>query len=458
MAQRIIIPRLGQTMTEGIVAKWYKQDGDSVQVGEDIYELEYDKAVATIQAKKSGIIRLLCKEGDTVPLSETVAIILEPGEKLEDVNIKGMQGVASPARAEESRPAEPASDQGLAGESKKNSGAILATPMVRRLAKEMGINLEDVPATNPSAGISKEDLEAFAQTSKQSASVVHDCVSCNKCNDEKISPLARKIAKDMNVDISKIVPADGRRISKEDVLAVTNVAEASPKSEKRVKVSGMRKIIAQRMTKSYFTYPTVTLTSSADMSELLKMRELLNEKYIVKDVKVTVTDMLVAVVAKALRDNPIINTSLDENEIVYHEQINIGIAVALDNGLVVPVIRNSDQLKIEEIAVETKRLVALTKSGRASEADISGGTFTITNLGSFGIDAFNPIINYPESAILGVGRTVDTPAVINGEIKIAKKAVLSLTHDHRVIDGVPAAQFLQSIVRYIEKPYLLLID
>jgi pyruvate dehydrogenase E2 component (dihydrolipoamide acetyltransferase) len=465
LAQKVIVPRLGQTMKEGIVAKWLKRDGDAVQAGEDIYELEYDKAVATIQAKKSGIIRLLCEEGAAIPVSGVVGIILEENEKLEDIDLKGAYSASNLTTKGVSMSEEgTASGEPVASMPTDNSKIVKATPMIKRLAKEMGIDITKVVPSDPSKGIRKEDLEAYAGKRKQV--MQSDEIAVEAIGQEiKVSPMARKLASQLNIDLSKIVPSDGKRISKEDVLAYSENMQvkagdikADSGNGKRVKLSGMRKVIAQRMAKSYFTYPTVTLTTDADISELLKLREQMNGEFARKNIKLTVTDMLVKAVAKALKENEIINVSLIEDEIIYHDQINVGIAVALDDGLIVPVIRNADKLKLEEIASESKRLIALARNKQIGGDDITGGTFTITNLGTYGIDSFNPIINYPESAILGVGRTVEKPAVSNGEIVITKKTVLSLTHDHRVIDGVPAAEFLKSVVHYIEKPFLLLVD
>jgi pyruvate dehydrogenase E2 component (dihydrolipoamide acetyltransferase) len=270
--------------------------------------------------------------------------------------------------------------------------------------------------------------------------------------------MARKLARDSGIDFKRITPADGKRIFKSDVLGFAGKVAKPKREERRVPLYGMRKIIAQRMSQSYFLYPTVTLTTDADMSGFLKMREQLNEKLAPSGLKLSVTDLLIKTVAKAIEENEIINTSLIDDEIIFHSEINIGIAVALETGLLVPVIKNVQDLKIDEIAAESKRLIGLAKSGQISGDDMSDGTFTITNLGTAGIDAFNPIISYPQSAILGVGRTVEKVVVVNGEIVIQPRAVFSLTHDHRVIDGVPAADFLHTVVKYIEQPFLLLMD
>ena len=455
MAQRVIVPRMGQTMTEGLIAKWYVSDGDTVNEGDDIYELEYDKSTYTVQAKKPGVIKLLFEEGTTVPLGDAVAVILEGGEAFDAASVRGEYSVANAARggaaAEETavRPDGPESEAVLSGA----EGGVLATPFVRSLARGMGIDIRDV--ARPGERVTREDLENYGRAD----AVPDETEEGGKSEAVHISPLARKVAERRNIDIDTLKPKYGARITVSDVKAA-----AEQKTEKhllrgrREPLSGIRKSIADNMTQSYFTYPTVTLTTDANMSALQDLRDQMNSELEKDGIKITVTDMLVKAVAKALTENEIVNTSLADGEIIYHDQVNVGVAVALKKGLVVPVIKNADKLKLPEIANETKRLIDLAKSGRIEGEDMRGGTFTVTNLGVFGIDAFNPIINPPESAILGVGRTVKKPVVVEDQIVVQPRAVLSFTHDHRVIDGAPGAYFLQSVVRYIEKPFLLLLD
>ena len=449
MAQRIIIPRMGQTMTEGVVAKWFVKDGDTVSSGDDIYELEYDKASATITAKADGVVKLLCEEGATVPLGKAVAVILENGETLDSVNISGEHEVANAAKAGE--------DKSVVAHEIKNDAVpaanaacteILASPLARKLASDMGIDISGIVPKRKDGTIRAADIRAAEKPGLPAKEKDHEKLNI------LITPLARKLAAERNIDISLIKPADGARIYKQDVLDYVPVQ----KRGRRVKLSGMRKVIAERMSQSYFTYPTVTLNTTADMSDFIKMRLQLNEKLANKGIKLSITDLLIKVVAKALSENEIINTSLDGDEIVFHDDIHIGFAVALDAGLVVPVVKNADKLSFEEVSAEAKRLTAAAKSGTLSGDEMNGGTFSITNLGTAGIDTFNPIINYPQSAILGIGRTVDTPVVRNGEIVIRPIMSLSLTHDHRVIDGTPAAEFLKCVVGYIEKPFTLFMD
>lgn len=449
MAQRIIIPRMGQTMTEGVVAKWCVNDGDSVREGDDIYELEYDKSSAKITAKASGTVRLLCAEGDTVPLGNTVAVILEEGETLDSVKIAGEHEVANSSDKKAVEP--PKTEKAVSGDKKAGGEILLASPLARKLVRDAGIDIGSIVPSADDGIIRAADIKAL----QNRGAVVHDCKQCNRCSPGTlITPLARKLAKEKGIDISLIRPTDGVRIYKKDVLDYV----PEKKAGRREKLSGMRKVIAKRMSESYFTYPTVTLNTDADMSDLVKLRKQYNEKFSAKGIKLTINDILVKAVALALRENEVINTSLEGDEIVYHEDINVGIAVALDTGLVVPVVKSADKLSLEEISVETKRLITLARAGDIGGDDMAGGTFSITNLGTAGIDTFNPIINYPQSAILGIGRAVEKPVVRDGNIVIRPIISLSLTHDHRVIDGTPAADFLKTVVGYIENPWILLMD
>lgn len=460
MAQKVIIPRMGQTMTEGTVARFLVKDGDRVEATTDIYELEYDKSTANIPAKKAGTVRLLVKEGAVVPLGQPVAVILEEGETLESVNLQSDHQVAI-APKEKSAPAAAPVAVPVARKAVGNYGA---TPRIKALAREMGIDLADVVPADGKR-YTKEDLENYAKA-KAEAVAPAPVAPAAPAAEYRVSPLAKKVAQELGVDVSRVVPADGKRVMREDVVAYAEAnkapaaapAPAAPAADRREPLRGMRKVIAERMKQSADLYPSATLTTKIDMTELVKMRQQLNGELSKKGVKLSITDLLVKAVAKALRENEIINTSLVDGEIIYHADINIGLAVALPNGLVVPVVRNADKLSLEQINAESKRLVGLAKNGGLSGDDMSGGTFSLTNLGMVGIDVFTPIINMPESAILGVGRTVEEPAVVDGQICIRSKAIFSITHDHRVIDGYPAALFLQSLTRFIENPFLLMLD
>ena len=282
----------------------------------------------------------------------------------------------------------------------------------------------------------------------------------------KASPLARRLAKEHGVDLSLIAGSgpDGR-IVRDDVLHAVSTAPEIPAVEapalqqagEVIAMDGIRGIIAERMTLSLQTNASVTLHTEVDATAFVALREMLNDKLQAKEVKLTYTDLLVKVVASALLEHPRLNATLTDEGIRLLSDINIGVAVALADGLVVPVVRNADKERLSEISEQVKNFAERARSNQLAPGELQGGTFTITNLGNFGIDAFTPIINPPESAILGVGRILKKPVVHEDEIVVRSMLTLSLTFDHRVVDGAPAAQFLQTVSDCIQDPYLLLV-
>ena len=335
----------------------------------------------------------------------------------------------------------------------KNIKWVRATPAARKLAAERNMSLWNIPISDRGY-INKKDIETYVAMEN----TTHNLES-EQCK-FKTTPSARKIAMTAGINIQDVQPSNGTRIYRKDVEAFISAGRANqnimPKESRREPFKGMRKVIGERMTKSYFLYPAVTITSTADMKALQDYRSRFNSKHINEGIKATVTDMIVLAVARALRENEIINASIDGDEIVYHEDINVGIAVSKDSGgLLVPVLRRADKLSLKKLCTLTKELVSSAREGSINGDALVGGTFTISNMGTKCVDTFTPIINYPESAILGVGRTVDKVTVVNGMITIRPIAALSLTHDHRLIDGVPAADFLAAVIKYIENPNLL---
>jgi pyruvate dehydrogenase E2 component (dihydrolipoamide acetyltransferase) len=436
---------MGQTMKEGTITHWYKKDGESVKNGEDLYEIEYDKASANVQSTRDGILKIIIAEGQTVAVASVIGMINDPGEEADN-------------------PAESNTNTGRASAPAgfPVAGEVKASMQVKRLARQMGVDLAQVKPGDPSGRISEQDLERFLKQSNEQEEALKD-------DRVKASPMAKRQAEENGVDLSLVKASDpGGRISKEDVLNYlqnnqkTDGEVAAVRSETAgvnvVPMSAMRRAIARSMKSSYFSNPVVTYSTDVDMYELLKLREQLNEELAPKGMKASVNDFMIKAAAKALKNKPGVNVSVDGESILLKSDINIGMAVALENGLVVPVVKNADKLKIEQVVAETKELIKKTREGKLTSADMSGGTFTITNLGMLGIDMFTPIINMPQSAILGVGRAVEKPVALNGEVVIRPMMVLSLTADHRAIDGALAAEFLQEIKKYIHKPFLLLYD
>ena len=267
----------------------------------------------------------------------------------------------------------------------------------------------------------------------------------------RASPVARRLAREHGIDLRQVKgTGPGGRIVEKDVRAFLEAQKAAPAPARAVPFTGMRRTIARRMTESLQTMAQVTLFTEVDVTELVRLRERLRREF-----ELTYTDLIIKAVARALEKHPRLNASLAGDEIRQHEEIHIGVAVALEEGLIVPVIRNANQKSLREIAQETKDLAQRAREGRLSVDEVTGSTFSVTNLGGYGIDGFTPIINPPEAAILGVGRIVEKPAAYRGQVALRHMMVLSLTFDHRIVDGAPAAAFLRTVAEMLEMPFLI---
>ncbi len=435
MAKVVVMPKLGLTMKEGTLVTWNKKEGDEIKVGEVLFEISTDKLSNDFESSDEGIVRkLLVEEGDVVECLKPVAII---GSADEDISSLLNDSSLNSESVEQSDSKLPEKELEEVNCEERKQGRIKASPAAKKVALENNIDITLVEGTGPQGRITIEDVEKYIESSK---------------NKVKVSPLASKIAKELNVDLSEI-EKDGR-VMKGDVLSFCKCNKTSEDDyvEKRVPMSQMRKVIASRMHESWATSPTVTYDIKVDMTNLKKFKEAL------KDVcKVTYTDLLVKIVSKVLLQYPLLNCSVDGNELILRNFVNMGIAVALDEGLVVPVIKCADQKGLEEISTTIKELADKAKKNALKPDEITGGTFTITNLGMYGIEYFSPIINQPEVAILGVNKITETPIAKNGEIVIKPLMNLSLTADHRAVDGSVAAQFLSKLKAFIEKPEMLIL-
>ena len=441
MAKVIVMPKLGLTMTEGTVSRWLKAEGDAVKEGEPLFEVETDKLTNTIEASASGtLLKIAVAEGGEAKCMEPVAVIGEPGEDFAALLGGAPAGDALPPPPAPDKAPPPPAPARAPGE------RVLASPAAKKLAKDLGIDLALVPGTGPKGRVTEEDVRNFKAAPPPPPPAPAE-------PGVKASPLAAKVAADIGLDL-RDVPAHGRVMAADILAAVQKGAAPEPPKprEETVPMNGMRKAIARNMQNSHMTSPTVTFNLGIDMTELKRMREQLKSA----DIKVSYTDILVKVVAKALTEFPVLNCSVEDNKIIYKHYVNMGVAVALDNGLVVPNVRDADKKSLTEISAEVKELAKKAREGGLPMDALTGGTFTITNLGMFGIESFSPIINQPEVAILGVNTMQDKVVVIDGEICVRPIMNLSLTADHRVIDGSVAAQFLQRVKALMENPALLL--
>ncbi len=396
----IVVPPLSQTMDTVVLVEWMKEAGDQVERGENLFAIETEKAILEIESPASGVLRqVLVEPGTEVEVGEKIGTITGAGESLSD------QEETEPAVAQDAAPppaisTAPGTAAGAAVERRERPAEqeqrILSSPRARRLAKQEAVDLAVLAGSGSEGMIVERDVEEYL--SKQ-----------------------------------------GRA-----------GAAGQP-----VTMSPLRQIIARRMLESHQTTAPVTLTREVDATELVHLREQLLEDLTDEDVRPTYTDLLISLVARCLRRHPALNARRDGANIIVGEQVHIAMAVDTERGLLVPVIRDADCKELSELTRERAELVRRATDGNATPEQLIGGTFTITNLGALGIDAFTPIINLPQVAVLGVGRIRPAPAVYEGELCIRHLMHLSLTFDHRVVDGAPAAHFLQDLAELIEEPSLI---
>ncbi len=411
MPYEVKLMQLSPSMDDGTVTRWLKKEGESIKQGEPLYEIESDKVSTAVESPAGGVLgKISVPEGEKVVVGTVLAIIAMPGEKLGSVSSAALAPPAAPmAQSPAAVSATPASTQPA-----ERGERIFVSPRARRVAEEIGIDISSVTGTGPGGRILERDVVAAAKTAV-------------------LAPVAVPMA----------------------VAAPTPVA---PAAYETVRLAGMRRTIAERMHRSKDVTAPVTLTAEVDMSEVAKLRAQINAEWerTVK-LRVSYTDVIVRAVAKALTEHPKINASLVEQDIHLHKDVNVGVAVALEDGLIVPFVRNADKKSLMEINTAMRDLSERARAGKLTRDDVSGGTFTITNLGTYGVEAFTPIINYPECAILGIGRIGDRAVVRDGQVVVRPTMWLSLTFDHRIIDGAPAAEFLARVKALLESPYLLFV-
>lgn len=439
MATRVFMPKAGMAMEEGVIVLWFNKEGDKIKIGEPMLEIETDKVNMEIEAPATGIlIKIVRQEGETVPVTETIAWIGEPGEIIEENEALEVDVSSSKNKTEKRVVSKQEASAAIVLQ--PEGVKIAATPLARRLAAEKGVDLRTIAASGSSGEVRARDIETIKSISA--------------------TPLARKIAMDLSIDLASLNGSGfGGKIKEADVLTANAVVVPenypSQMTDKAVRkpMSGMRKVIGKRMLESHLTIPPVTQLAKADVTELLDARKKMNA---VLDAKISLNDILLKVTAIALKAYPAINVSIDGDQLIYHPVINIGMAVALEDGLIVPVIRNADQLSLLQISTLAKELSQKAHNGKLMPDDYTGGTFTVSNMGAYGIYSFTPIINPPESGILGVCTIEEQLTLNNQDVVVRKIMGFSLTYDHRVIDGAQGAIFQKKIKTLLENPSVLM--
>lgn len=459
MVREVILPKLGQTMEEGTIVEWLKREGDAVSRGDVLFTTESDKATLEVEAPGRGFLRkIIAAAGENVPVLSVVGLITSTvDEDLSDYSSAGIVKVAL-------EPAEVSTSEGEEGaltlEAPAEGGRVFSSPRARKLAREKGVDLAQVIGTGPNGRVVERDVAAYLEAAP------------------KVTPVARRLAEQSGVDLRTIAgTGPGGRITKEDVeQAVTppvvQAVESAPvrpgapaPAAVETPLSGIRAVIARRMYGSHQTTAPVTLTTEADATDLVALRELLKAS-LAKELGFNIgyNDLLIKIAARALRELPYMNARLDNPDpsnptagtIRQLDSVHVALAVDTERGLLVPVIRDADRKGIADIGQEVRSVVERARAGTAAPDELSGSTFTITNLGMHEIDAFTPLINLPEAAILGVGRIKPRAVVIDDDVVVRKTMWLSLTFDHRLVDGAPAARFLQRVKQLVEEPFLLL--
>ncbi|MFN7676129.1 2-oxo acid dehydrogenase subunit E2 [Flavobacterium sp.] len=418
----VTMPRLSDTMTEGTLATWLKKVGDEVKEGDILAEIETDKATMEFESFNAGTLLFIgINEGQSAPVDSVLAIIGPAGTDITGIAENYKKGGSAPAldaAATSKSEVSPTSSNSQLPAS-NSSDRIFASPLAKQIAASKGINLSQVKGTGENGRITKIDVENFTS----SASVSTPVTQPQTINNEPQTTTAKPF-----------VPAGE---------TLTEV----------VKNSQMRKTIAIRLSESIFTAPHFYLTIEVAMDEAMKSRAAINT---IPDTKVSFNDMVIKACAMALKRHPKVNTQWSADAIIINHHVNIGVAVAVEDGLVVPVLKFTDQMSLTQIGGNVKDLAGKAKSKKLQPAEMEGSTFTVSNLGMFGIQSFTSIINQPNSAILSVGAIEEKPVVRNGQIVVGNTMTLTLACDHRTVDGATGAQFLQTLRQYLENPVTML--
>ena len=436
MAEEIVMPRLSDTMERGTIARWLVHEGDAVHEGDVLAEIETDKATMELNAYSDGVLlRILVQDGEAAELGAPIAVVGAEGEDVSGFSAASGNGDAAAADgAGETEAAPPAASEAVAAAPAPDApappaggGTLKASPVARRMASDAGFDLRGLAGkgSGPDGRIVRVDVERALAGGASAAPAA-------------AAPPAQAPA-------SAPAPAPAR------------AAAAPPEADTVIEPSPMLKAVARRMSESKAQVPHFYLQCEIDMAKALALREELNAELAGEGVKLTVNDLIVRACALALRDHPQFHRSWIDGKLYQHGAAHVGVAVALDEGLIVPVIRNADSLPLRELAVVARDLVARARSGSLRQQEIEGGTFSVSNLGMLGITSFQAIINPPEPGILAVGSVVERATGVGGQVVVRPLMTVNLSVDHRAASGADGARLLQTVTRYLEHPLLLLV-
>ncbi len=422
MAETVIMPKLGFDMAEGRLVRWVKAEGETVNKGEVLAEIETDKATVEVESNFSGVLaRCLVEQGSVVPVGAPIAIIAAPGENPDEV-LRGSaaevkSSVVGEASSMVTSPLPPSSPR-----EELSTGRVFSSPLARKIAREQGIDLGRIRGSGPGGRIVRRDVEAALAVRNASQPAV--------------------------VEAARATPFTTH--------ALTGIEDTLSPADQRIPVDKLRAAIARRMSEAKQQVPHFYVTHEYDMDALLELRQEVN-KLLPEEQKISVNDFLVKAVALTLRSFPNLNASFQGDAIVRHSSINIGVAVALENGLLTVVVRQADVKPVRLISNELREMVSRARQGKVRPEDIEGSTFSISNLGMYDVEHFIAIINPPEAAILAIGSAKQVAAIVNGQVQPRSRMKATLSADHRVTDGAEAARFLQTLAEWIEQPLKLLL-
>lgn len=410
MAYEVLMPQLGLTMEEGTVSQWVKHEGDAVKTGDVLLEITTDKLTNEVTSEHDGVLlKIVAQEGDDVPVKGLLCYVGQPGEAVGGTPVAAPSPAAAPAAAPAAKAAAPVPAV--------NGARVRISPLARKTAAKLGVDVTKLTGSGPSGRIRQQDVLSAANAPQTAA------------------PAAAAAAPE-----SKPVSKTGLELMEGDTVA---------------KLAGMRKVVAQRMLQSHTEIPPVTQNTKVDVTELMKFRKMLMAE---TGNKYSVNDLILKATAKCLRQHPEVLVSLDGDQIIQRAHVNLGMAVALDAGLIVPVIRDADRLGLDALSAAAKDLASRAKGNKLTPDEYKGSTFSVSNLGMFGVETFTPIVNQPDAAILGVC-AVEDELVMDDEGNISKHQVmrLSFTYDHRLIDGAVAAKFVMALRDLLEKPMSIIL-
>ncbi|HUE80735.1 MAG TPA: pyruvate dehydrogenase complex dihydrolipoamide acetyltransferase [Pyrinomonadaceae bacterium] len=429
MATQVIMPKLSPTMEEGQLSRWLKKEGDTVSMGEPLAEIDTDKATMEMQSLSNGVLRkIIVQEGESAPLGQMIAIVGEPDEDiselLEQASAPSTSQPAKTSQAAKEEAPEPTPPEASGGNGRQAAevveapatGRLIVSPLAARMAAEKGIDLRSLRGSGPGGRIIKRDIEAAASEPEKAG-----------------APSQRQLRA-----VEHIKP---------------DTAGASPYHEEPM--TEIRRTIARRLVTSLGPVPHFFLTTEIEMDRAVEMRSNINS--LEPDVKISVNDIVIKIAAAALIKHPEINASFQDKAIRYYQHADIGVAVAIEDGLITPVVRAADQKSLSEIAGEVREMAERARARKLKPEEYTGASFSISNLGMFGIDEFTAVINPPEAAILAVGAVTPKPVVRDGEIVVRQMMRVTMSCDHRVIDGATGAKFLQTLKRILENPLYLVV-